>query len=96
MTEQLKGMETKISRSDEEILRDILSENGIEYPRVYMINFERRVLVEAMTAAREDERERMRLMITNEIFFLSDMADSKDRWAANRLNKLLKQLTPCT
>jgi len=53
-------------------------------------------LLTCMTAAREDERERIRLMITNEIFFLSDMADSKDRWAANRLNKLFKAITPCT
>jgi hypothetical protein len=87
LTERLKSVETKISKTNEEILNNYpYDENGR-----YAVFMENDVL-SAMTAAREDERERMRLMIADEINSLSDKSDSKDRWAISRLNKLLEKM----
>jgi len=84
-----------MSKTDDEILSGIkpstITDNGEVLMEFYM-PFQ---VMQAMTASREDEREGMRLMITNEIFFLSDKSDSKDRWAINRLNKLLTDML-CT
>ena len=79
-----------MSKTNEQILSKVpnLTFSEIENCDLYT---ESQALI-AMTAAREDERERIREMITNEIHFLSDKPDSKDRWAINRLNKLLDQL----
>jgi len=49
-------------------------------------------MLSAMSAAREDEREMLRAIVTNDIFFLSDKSDSKNRWAINRLKKILDQI----
>lgn len=82
-----------MSKTNEQILSKVpnLTFSEIENCDLYT---ESQALI-AMTAAREDEREKIRLLITNEIFFLSDKPDSKDRWAINRLNKLLNDLS-CT
>lgn len=79
-----------MSKNNEEILGNV---QNLTLPEIENCDlYTESQALSAMTAAREDEKERIRLMITNEIFFLSDKPDSKDRWAIDRLNKLLTDL----
>jgi hypothetical protein len=81
-----------MNKTDGEILSEIKPSTITDNGKVLMEFYLPIQVMSAMTAAREDERERIRLLITNEVFFLSDKPDSKDRWAISRMNKLLDQL----
>ena len=83
-----------MSKTNEEILKNYPYDDNGRYA-VFMEND----VLSSMTAAREDERERIRMMIQNRIYelrFIIDHDQFKSPYYGEMLITELKKLIPCT
>jgi hypothetical protein len=97
LTEQLKSMETKISKTDGEILSEIKPSTITDNGEVLMEFYMPLQVMQAMITAREDEREKMKAMIQgriDELRFIIDHDEFKSPYYREMLISELKKLIP--